>query len=64
MDLGRPKIQSYQNQKKPMPLRPARRANSSHIIFFTNGCRMRKISRSDRFPIQAKTQTGCQQYDR
>jgi hypothetical protein len=61
MDPGRPKNQSSQNQTKPTPLRPSRRVDSGHIIFFANGRRMRKISRSDRFPKQAKSQTGQSQ---
>jgi hypothetical protein len=47
MDLGRPKNKSSQNWKKPTPLRLSRRVDSSHIIFFTNGRRMQKISRSN-----------------
>jgi hypothetical protein len=56
MDPGRPKNQSYRNRTKPAPLCLNRRVDSVHVLFFTNGSRMRKISRSDRFPKQAKSQ--------
>jgi hypothetical protein len=56
MDLGRPKNKSSWNKKKLVSLCPAHCVDSDHIIVFANGCRMRKISRSDRFPKQKKSQ--------
>jgi hypothetical protein len=63
MDSGRPKNQSSQNWMKPMPLCRARRADFGHILFLKNGHRMRKLSRYDRFPKQAKKSTNQSQQD-
>jgi hypothetical protein len=56
MDPRRPKNQSSQNQKKPVKLHLSRCTDSIHIIFFTNGPRMQKLSCSNRFPKQTKNQ--------
>ena len=61
MDQERPKNESSQNQTKPTPLCPTRRIDSSHIIFFANGHCMQNLSRSDRFPKQAKKSTSQSQ---
>jgi hypothetical protein len=58
MDLERPKNKSSRNRTKPVPLHPTRHVDSGHIFFFANGPHMRKISRSGRFPKQAKSQIG------
>jgi hypothetical protein len=41
---------------KPIPLRPARRADSDHIFTFSNGLHMRELSHSDQILKQAKSQ--------
>jgi hypothetical protein len=62
MDPGRPKNQSSQESDETSAIAClSRRVDSGHIIFFANGRRMRKISRSDRFPKQAKKSTGQSQ---
>jgi hypothetical protein len=50
------KNQSSQNWMKPIPLRPARRADSDSIFTFSNGRCMRELSYSDRFLKQLKSQ--------
>jgi hypothetical protein len=50
------KNESSRNRMKPIPLRLARRADSGHIFTSSNRHRMRKLSHSDRFPKQAKSQ--------
>jgi hypothetical protein len=56
MGSKRLKNESSQNGMKPIPLRPAHRADSDHIFTFSNGCRMRELSHSDHFPKQLKSQ--------
>jgi hypothetical protein len=41
---------------KPIPLRPARHADSDHIFTFSNGLRMRELSHSDQILKQLKSQ--------
>jgi hypothetical protein len=50
------KNEGSRNYTKPIPLRPARRVDSDHIFTFSNRLRMRKLSHSDRFPKQLKSQ--------
>jgi hypothetical protein len=46
---------------KPMPLRPPRLLDSGGIFTFSNGLRMRKLSRSDQKPTQVKSQRSTGQ---
>jgi hypothetical protein len=61
MDPGRPKFQSSRNQMKLAPLCMARCVDFDGIYFLKNGHRMRKLSRSELFPKQGKSQLvkGC-----
>jgi hypothetical protein len=54
MDPRRPKNKSSWNQMKPIPSHQDLHADSGHIFVSENVHRMQKLSRSDRFPKQAK----------
>jgi hypothetical protein len=56
MDLGRPKKKISWNNMKPTQLCLSHRFDSVHIILFANGRCMRKLSHSNRFPKQTKSQ--------
>jgi hypothetical protein len=62
MGPGRPKNQSSRNRTKPMPLCLSHHVDSDHIIFSSNGHRMRNLSRSDQIPNHAKSQLGQSQH--
>ena len=55
------KNESAQNPMKPMPLRLSHLPNFGSIFTFSNGFRMRKLSRSDRKPKQVKSQRSTGQ---
>jgi hypothetical protein len=53
------KNESARNSMKPMPLRPYRLPDSSHIFTLSNELRMRKISHSVRKAKQGKKGDNC-----